>query len=185
MYAHLDCNLRQVVTTGSVTDNLTSHSAQQKNLSKYLVPIQHFPLLEQSPGAMPCVAQHKKCPMMFTDKTFLVCCLFIASCSAIFLSCSFGKKKCEFDFPWTRIYSSTKCLWVFRKALYKFWVLVLTLQEQSDTLPLAVTSLLCVLLFFRRNLTTSSWHRAQNKNYLHCPSPPLTHRCETQMFLGR
>lgn len=52
-----------------------------------------------------------------------------------------------------------------------------------DALNVAVISFFGVLLFFRRNLLTSSWHRAQNKPYLRSPSPP--HRSETQMFLAR
>lgn len=73
MHANQDCNLRWVVANGSVSDDLISHSAQQKNCPKnsvrvswQRVSIQHFPILMQSLGAPPGVEQPNK---VSTDKT--------------------------------------------------------------------------------------------------------------------
>lgn len=87
MHANQDCNLRWVVANGSVSDDLISHSAQQKNCPKnsvrvswQRVSIQHFPILMQSLGAPPGVEQPNK---VSTDKTkgnqILFFCLWLIS----------------------------------------------------------------------------------------------------------
>lgn len=169
MHANLDCNLRWVVAKGSVTDNLISHRAQQKNCSGNKCLCNIFPSVCKA-WAMPGCATKKKSVQWLPlakkkgIKSFSFFFLFFFC-----LLCPDKQYPCHARFH-LNIYLSISFIFMTEHKWYTY-------------IGCDFFFFLCLLLFLRRNLTTSSWHRAKNKPYLCSPSPP--HRCETQMFLAR